>query len=54
MPDYDPTGAIILGLLTLVIIGYALYLKLSIRRLDRRIAEREAAEASHSPSPNAR
>jgi len=43
MDQYNPTGAIILGLLTVVMIAYGLYEKRQIEKLDRIIAEKEAA-----------
>lgn len=42
MDHYNPTGAIILGLLAAVMIGYLLYEKRQIEKLDRIIAEKEA------------
>ncbi len=51
MGDYDPTAAAILGALTAAIVAYGLYLKFSIRRLDRIIAEKEAAlNAAEQPA----
>lgn len=55
MGTVDPAAAIVLGLLTLGIIAYAAYLKIGIRRLDRIIAEKEAAmNAPDQPSSPAR
>ncbi len=43
MDQYNPTGAIILGLLTVVMVAYGLYEKHQIEKLDRIIDEKEAA-----------
>lgn len=43
------------GLLTVLVVGYGLYLKFSMRRLDRIVAEKEAAmNAPDSPAPTPR
>lgn len=47
----DPLTLAAVGLLTVLIVGYAAYLKITIRRLDRRIAAHEAAEAAGLQSP---
>ena len=43
MEQIDPRFAAVLILLMSLIVGYTFYLKFSIRRLDRIIAEKEAA-----------
>ncbi|MFA7262877.1 MAG: hypothetical protein WC068_07640 [Caulobacter sp.] len=43
MAQIDPGLAAMLILLMSLIVGYTFYLKFSIRRLDRIIAEKEAA-----------
>ncbi|MDO8296911.1 MAG: hypothetical protein Q7T19_10805 [Caulobacter sp.] len=43
MDQIDPKFAAVLILLMSLIVGYTFYLKFSIRRLDRIIAEKEAA-----------
>lgn len=43
MTQIDPGLAAVLILLMSLIVGYTFYLKFSIRRLDRIIAEKEAA-----------
>ena len=43
MDQIDPGLAAVLILLMSLIVGYTFYLKVSIRRLDRIIAEKEAA-----------
>jgi len=47
----DPLWFAAMGLLTVLIVGYAAYLKISLRRLDRRIAKRQAAEAMRMDQP---
>jgi len=42
MEQIDPKFAAVLILLMSLIVGYTFYLKFSIRRLDRIIAEKEA------------
>ena len=54
MDQIDPLALVAVGLLTALILSYAVYLKVSIRRLDRRIAEREAAGAVNTPSTTTR
>lgn len=42
----DPTVLIAMGVIVAILGGAALYTKHKIRQIDRRIAEREAAEAA--------
>lgn len=48
----DPLTLAAVGVLTVLIVGYAAYLKISIRRLDRKIAAHEAAEAVGMTPPS--
>lgn len=59
MEQIDPGLAAVLILLMSLIVGYTFYLKFSIRRLDRIIAEKEAVlnapdQPASTPAPTPR
>lgn len=57
MDQLDPGLLAAMSFVLALLVGASFYTKFKIRQLDRRIAEREAAEAAeaaHSPSPTTR